>query len=244
MSPPSQNSLSSPSPPHPSACLRASVWVPWVIQQIPIDYLLYKWYCKSLCHSLHTFPLPLPLLPPCPLVCSVCLCLHCCPENKFISAISSDSIYMCQYTIFIGEGTGTPLQYSCLENPMDGGGWWAAVHGVSKSQTWLSDFTLTFHLHALEKEMATHSSVLAWRIPGTGEPGGLPSMGSHRVGHYWSDLAVTLYFCFWLTSLCIMGYSFIHLKRTESNAYFLWLSSVPLYICTTASLSIHLSMDI
>ena len=83
-----------------------------------------------------------------------------------------------------GEGNGTPLQYSCLENPMDGGAWWAAVHGVAKSRTQLSDFTFTFHFHALEKEMATHSSVLAWRIPGTGEPSGLPSMGSHRVGHY------------------------------------------------------------
>ena len=78
---------------------------------------------------------------------------------------------------------GTPLQYSCLENPMDGGAWWATVHGVAKSRTLLSDFPFTFHFHALEKEMATHSSVLAWRIPGTGEPGGLPSMGSHRVGH-------------------------------------------------------------
>ena len=73
-----------------------------------------------------------------------------------------------------GEGSGTLLH---------GGAWWAAVHGVSKSQTQLSDFTFTFHFHALEKEMATHSSVLAWRIPGTGEPGGLPSLGSHRVGH-------------------------------------------------------------
>ena len=88
-----------------------------------------------------------------------------------------------------GEGNGTPLQYSCLANPMDGGAWWAAVHGVARSQTWLSDFTFTFHLHALEKEMATHSSVLAWRTPGMGEPGGLPSVGSHRVGHDWSDLA-------------------------------------------------------
>ena len=85
--------------------------------------------------------------------------------------------------IVFGEGNGTPLQSSCLENPMDGGAWWAAVHGVAKSQTQLSDFTLTFHLHALEKEMATHSNVLAWRIPGTGEPGGLPSLGSQRVGH-------------------------------------------------------------
>ena len=72
---------------------------------------------------------------------------------------------------------------------MDGGPWWAAVHAVVKSQTQLSDFSFTFHFHALEKEMATHSSVLAWRIPGTGEPGGLPSMGSQRVGHDWSDLA-------------------------------------------------------
>ena len=90
-----------------------------------------------------------------------------------------------------GEGNGTPLQYSCLENPMDKGTLWAAVHGVAKSQTWLSDFTFTFHFHALEKEMATHSSVLAWRIPGTGEPGGLLSVGSHRVGHNWSDSAVS-----------------------------------------------------
>ena len=82
-----------------------------------------------------------------------------------------------------GEGDGTPLQYSCLENPMDGGAWKAAIHGVVKSRSRLSDFTFTFHFHALEKKMATHSSVLAWRIPGTGEPDGLPSMGSHRVGH-------------------------------------------------------------
>ena len=82
-----------------------------------------------------------------------------------------------------GEGNGNPLQYSCLENPMDGGAWWAAVHGVAKSRTQLSDFTFTFHFHALEKEMATHSSVLAWRIPRTGEHGGLLSMGSHKVGH-------------------------------------------------------------
>ena len=88
-----------------------------------------------------------------------------------------------------GEGNGTPFQYSCLENPMDGGAWWAAVHGVAKSWTQLSDFTFNFHFHALEKEMATHSSVPAWRIPGTGEPGGLLSVGSHRVRHDSSDFS-------------------------------------------------------
>ena len=81
------------------------------------------------------------------------------------------------------EGSGTPLQDSCQENPMDGGAWWAAVHGVVKSRTRLSNFTFTVHFHAFEKEMATRSSVLAWRIPGTAELGGLPSTGSHRVGH-------------------------------------------------------------
>ena len=86
----------------------------------------------------------------------------------------------------IGEGNGTPLQYSCLENPMDGGAWWTAVHGVSKSRTRLSDFTFTFHFHALEKEMATHSSVLAWRILWTEKPGRLQSMGSLRVGRDWA----------------------------------------------------------
>ena len=83
----------------------------------------------------------------------------------------------------IREGNGNPLQHSCLENPMNGGTSWAAVHGVAKSRTRLSGFTFTFHFHALEKEMAAHSSVLAWRIPGTKEPGGLPSMGSHSIGH-------------------------------------------------------------
>ena len=87
------------------------------------------------------------------------------------------------YLVDKGEGNGTPLQYSCLENPIDGGAWQAAVHGVAKSRTQLSNFTYNFHFHALEKAMANRSSVLAWRIPGTGEPDGLPSMGLHRVGH-------------------------------------------------------------
>ena len=82
-----------------------------------------------------------------------------------------------------GEGDGTPLQYSCLENLMDGGAWSAAVHGVAEGQTRLSDFTFTFPFHALEKEMATHSKVLAWRIPWTEGPGGLQSMGLQRVRH-------------------------------------------------------------
>ena len=102
----------------------------------------------------------------------------------------------------IGEGNVNPLQCSCLENPRDEGAWWAAVYGVAQSRTWLSDFTFTFHFRVLEKEMATHSSILAWRIPGMAEPGGLPSMGFHRVGQDWSDLAaavavftVTLWSC-------------------------------------------------
>ena len=95
----------------------------------------------------------------------------------------NSTLFLWRFIFGIREGNGTPLQYSCLENPMDGRAWWAAVHGVAKSQTRLSDFTFTFHFHALEKEIATHSSVLAWRIPRMGEPGGLLSMGSHRVGH-------------------------------------------------------------
>ena len=91
---------------------------------------------------------------------------------------------ICRSLVYLlGESDGIPLQHSCLENPMDGGARWAAVHGVAKSRTRLSDFTFTFHFPALEKEMATHSSVLAWRIPRVGKSGGLPSMGSHRVGH-------------------------------------------------------------
>ena len=107
-------------------------------------------------------------------------------ENYFIWAcyILNWSFHICEWLVYIsGEGSDTPLQYPCLENPMDGGAWWAAVHGVAEGRTQLSDFPFTFHFHALEKEMATHSSVLAWRIPGTAEPGGLPSKGSHRVGH-------------------------------------------------------------
>ena len=145
--------------------------------------------------------------------CGFCLalCLVPCSRGSHptlwwrpIQAIYTGSHVKRNYSLLVPldrEGNGTPLQYSCLENPMDRGAWWAAVHGVVKSRTTelqsmgslrvgrLSDVTFTFHFHALEKEMATHSSVLAWRTPVTGEPGGLLSMGSHRVGHDWSDLA-------------------------------------------------------
>ena len=119
-----------------------------------------------------------------PILNELLLCLNLSARDTIVN------FYLDVISNLIGEGNGTPLQYSCLENPMDGGAWWAVVHGVAKSRTWLSNFTFTFHFHALEKEMATHSSVLAWRIPGTGETGGLPSMGLHRVRHDWSDLAV------------------------------------------------------
>ena len=99
--------------------------------------------------------------------------------------LSSSSLSCCPYNCVLGDlrpmHPFIRVQYSCLKNPMDRGAWWAAVYGVTKSRTRLSDFTFTFHFQALEKEMATHSSVLVCRIPGSGEPGGLPSMGSHRV---------------------------------------------------------------
>ena len=116
---------------------------------------------------------------------------------SFLNFGGQDYVYLGErkksFILDFGECNDTPLQYSCLENPMDWGAWWAAVHGVAKSQTRLSDFTFTFHFHVLEKEIAAHSGVLAWRIPETREPGGLPSMGLHRVGHDWSNLAAVSY---------------------------------------------------
>ena len=124
-----------------------------------------------------------------PMDCSPTRLLHpqnfpvCCDPHKGFTVVNEAEvdIFWNSLAFSIREGNGNPLQYSCLENPTDGVAWKAAVHGVTEGRTRLSDFTFTFHI--LEKEMATHSSVLAWRIPGTGEPGGLPSMGSHRVGH-------------------------------------------------------------
>ena len=93
-------------------------------------------------------------------------------------------LWICFQTLFLPEKAMAPhSSHLAWKNPMDRGAWWAAVHGITNSQVRLSDFPFTFHFYALEKEMPTHSRVLAWRIPGTGEPGGLPSMGSHRVGH-------------------------------------------------------------
>ena len=112
-----------------------------------------------------------------------CLCLHWWLSAFLIIAVL-EGVKWC-FMCFLNLYSST----LAWKNPMDGGAWWAAVHGVAKSQTRLSNFTFTFHFHALEEEMAIHSSVLAWRIPGTAGPGGLPSMGSHRVGHNWSDLA-------------------------------------------------------
>ena len=134
---------------------------------------------------------------------------------------------------------------------MDGGAWYAAVHGGAKSRTRLSDFTFTFRVHALEKEMATHSSVLAWGIPGTAEPGGLPSLGLHRVGHERSDLAaaaghlgsphisdimILVFLC--QTSLSMTVSRSIHVATNGIICSFLWLNHLPLGISTTSSLSI------
>ena len=129
-------------------------------------------------------------------------------------------MHFIQVYIFSGEDNGPPLQYSCLENPMDGGAWCAAVHWVTKSWTWLSNFT--FHFHALEKEMATHSSVLAWRIPGTGEPSGLLSRGSHRVRHDWSDLAAaagsTVQLKVWQNACHFCSILGVALKTTDTES--------------------------
>ena len=154
------------------------------------------------------------------------------------------SLYIVISRSIYGEGNGTPLQYSCLENPMDGGAWWAAVHGVAKSQTWLSNFTFTFHFHTLGKEMATHSSVLAWRIPGMGEPCGLLSMGSHRVGHNWRDLAAAaaaaaIYLTLDSEYVLIILSPFISLSLT----YWATISNPERWHCESATLNIPANLE-
>ena len=158
-----------------------------------------------------------------PIDCSLpCSSVHWIFQARVLEwvAISFSTWELCTFLLtaidFFREGNDTPLHYSCLENPMDGGAWWTAVHGVAKSQTRLSDFTFTFHFHALKKELATHSSVLAWRIPGTGKTGGLPSMGSHRVGHDWSDLAAAA-----LISYCFSSWFFLMILFYISFSYHL-----------------------
>ena len=139
---------------------------------------------------------------------------------------------------------------------MDGGAWYAAVHGGAKSRTRLSDFTFTFRVHALEKEMATHSSVLAWGIPGTAEPGGLPSLGLHRVGHERSDLAaaaghlgsphisdIMIFVFLCQTSLSMTVSRSIHVAPKAANGIilcFLWLSDIPLCVCIHVYIYIHI----
>ena len=108
---------------------------------------------------------------------------------KTVESIASRQLRFSIQQVFNRRGQWQPPPVLLPRESLGGGAWWAAVHGVAKSWAWPSDFTFTFHFHALEKETATHSSVPAWRIPGMGEPGGLPSMGSHRVGHDWNNLA-------------------------------------------------------
>ena len=147
-----------------------------------------------------------------------------------------------RFSCYVGgtcrDGNGPPLQFSCLENPMGRGAWWAAVHEIAKSRTWPSDFPFTFHFHAL-KEMATHSSVLAWRIPGTLEPGGLPPLGSHRVGHDWSDLAAAGGTC---CNIAVHS-TFLRERRIHSAPQ-LFLSHSPLSFFSAPNLALCFSEKI
>ena len=178
---------------HVGEYLDAPVSVPWhsrtsVCVPFYFRHILLK--SSDFYFMAHTRPFPLPKAFG---QCKLCLPISLSHDPtttriyvQFISISPTHNSISCIYrlvSVQCGEGNGTPLQYSCLENSMDGGAWQAVVHGVTKSRTRQSDFPFTFHFHALEKEMATHSSVLACRIPGMGEPGGLPSLGSHRVGH-------------------------------------------------------------
>ena len=141
--------------------------------------------------------------------------------SETVSSIKIRSLITTLLVCCDGEGNGTPLQYSCLENPMNGGTWKAAVHGVAKSWTRLSDFTFTFHFYALEKEMATHSSVLAWRIPG---------MGAHRIGHDWSDLAAAAGLLWRINDTCRALGIEASIQSTQSSEYYLLLLLSSLFI--------------
>ena len=168
-------------PSHPSRSSRS--WAPCAIQQVPTSYLFYTLVYVSMLFSQFLPFSPSPAGSRSPFSLSGPLFPQWSLDFKWTNTNRQALIKLSR------EGNGTPREYSCLENPMEGGAWWTTVHGVAKVQPGLSYFTLKFHFHALEKEMATHSSILAWRIPGTGEPGGLLSMGLLRVGHDWSDLA-------------------------------------------------------
>ena len=142
-------------------------------------------------------------------------------EESFESCDSITTHLFFPHALFVGEGNGNPLQYSSLENPMDSGAWWVAVHCVAKSQTWLSNFTFTFHIHALEKEMATHSSVLAWRIPRMREPGGLSSMGSQswtRLKRLNSSSSFHVFF------LSYTYFAYVPVNRKYFFFVFIWLN--------------------
>ena len=150
-------------------------------------------------------------------------------------------VYVC---VLFREGNGNPLQYSWLEDPMDRGAWWDAVHGVSTSRTRLSDFTFTFHCHALEKEMATHSSVLAWKFPGTGEPGGLLSMGSYRVGHDWRNLKAAC-FSYYHASILSSGFYImvIQMRKFEVPSLFVLCFGPVVSLQTSCKLCGHDGCD-
>ena len=130
-------------------------------------------------------------------------CISCIGRQILYHWHHLESLCICMYVC--GEDNGTPFQYSCLRNPIDREAWWVTVHGITRSRTWLKDFTFSFHFHVLEKGMSTHSSILVWRIPGMEEPGGQPSMGLHRVRHCWCDLAAAA-----AAAACMYVCMFVH----------------------------------
>ena len=160
-----------------AATLKIHVYILFANICISVEYILFYIYMILYMFQCHSPKSSHPLsLPQSPKDCSIHQCLFCCLVHRVIVTIFLNSIHMHQYSVMAPHSSTLAWKIPWMEEQ-------AAVHGVAKSRTQLSDFTFTFHFHALEKEMATHSSILAWRIPGTGEPDGLPSTGSHRVGH-------------------------------------------------------------